>query len=129
MEAPLVGTSNEVWALQEQRISTVRTRRWRPAARSGRDARGDATNYLRDAQEAHPAMRKSSLREATKFLRANLQVGAPASTGADASLGFPCVGYQSSYIAQNILLRLVDTSPRRPEAARENPAQRAKVGF
>ena len=73
---------------------------------------------------------RSSLREALNFLRAWLQIGAPASMNADASLGFARSGCQSPYIAsevsvgrRDILFHMDGTSSRGSEVARGNPAR------
>ena len=72
----------------------------------------------------------------SRHARTHSRVGSPASVGPDAPLGCSCVGFQSSDVAlelrdepKNILIRLVGTSSRVPESARDNPTQSGKPGF
>ena len=93
LETTLAGSSDEVWELAERRLAAARSREWHAPARLGPQARGDANNYLQKAEETLPAIRRSSPREALRFLRAPFQIGAAASWNTDASLGFSCMGY------------------------------------
>ena len=90
----MVGNSYEVRELPGRRIAAARSHKWNVAARLGPQARGDATEYLRQVEETPPAPRRSSLRGASHFLHAPWLIGAPASINTDASLGFSRIGYQ-----------------------------------
>ena len=56
LETPLVGSSYGVWELQERQVAIVRPRKWHMTARSGPQARCDATNYIEEGDETPPAI-------------------------------------------------------------------------
>ena len=105
LETPLATTSYEVWELPGRRIATIRFHKWHVAARVGAQACGNAANYIQRVirhPPPSPAIRRSSVREATVFLYAPLQVGAPATMNAEASFGSSRVGYQSAFVTLDI---------------------------
>ena len=132
---PRVATPYELQKLPVRRITTVRAHKWHVAAPLGRQARGDAANYIQQVGEGPSAARRPSLRNAKNFLPAPHQIGVPATMNTEASFGFSRMGYQSSHITLAIcgsvknILRMEGASSRGSETPRGRPAQRSKVGF
>ena len=75
---PLAGSSYDVREPPGRGITAARAHKEHVAARVGPQARSDATKYLRREGDAPPSIRRSSLREASRFLRAPFQIGAQA---------------------------------------------------
>ena len=131
LETPLAASSYGVWELSERRIALVCSHEWHVAARFGPQAGGVVPNYLRKMEETPPAIHRSSLCEALRFLHIPCQIVAPSSMNTDAFVGFLRTGYESPFSAietcdgeKGSLSRAEVTSSRGSRAARGNPAQR-----
>ena len=61
MGTPLGGAPYEIWAPAERRITEVRKYKWHTAVGLGPNARGGATNFMKDVTGTQPSIAQASV--------------------------------------------------------------------
>ena len=134
--SPFVRSRYEVRRLPGRRFRARSDLSRKIGLRLGPRASGGATNNMTSVERTPPAMQRTSFRELMVFPQAQVKIGHPPTTSADAALRYPRTGYQSAVIAMTrcgasefILARFEGPVAKAQNAAKMDPDQRAKVGY